>query len=59
MAVCTAPSPASALRDLLDWAAVHDLGDLEDLTVEAATLEDAYLRLVAEHQGRPVAEGAR
>ena len=60
MAVCTAPSPASALRDLLDWAAAHDLGDLEDLTVEAATLEDAYLRLVAESgQGQRVAEGVR
>jgi ABC-2 type transport system ATP-binding protein len=46
MAICTAPSPASALRDLLDWAAAHDLGDLEDLTVESATLEDAYLSLV-------------
>ncbi|HEY0938368.1 MAG TPA: ABC transporter ATP-binding protein [Trebonia sp.] len=47
VAVCSAPSPASALRDLLDWAAANDLGDLEDLSVEPPTLEDAYLRLTS------------
>ncbi len=45
-AVCTAPSPSAALRDLLHWATANDLGDLEDLSVESPTLEDAYLRLV-------------
>lgn len=54
VAVCSAPSPASALRDLLDWAAANDLGDLEDLSVEPPTLEDAYLRLTsALPGGRP------
>jgi len=46
-AVCSSASPAAALRDLLHWAAVNDLGDLEDLSVESPTLEDAYLRLSA------------
>jgi ABC-2 type transport system ATP-binding protein len=48
-AVCSAASatPASAVRDLLHWATANDLGDLEDLSVESPTLEDAYLRLVA------------
>jgi ABC-2 type transport system ATP-binding protein len=35
-----------ALRELLSWAAANDLGDLDDLSVEAPTLEDAYLQLV-------------
>jgi ABC-2 type transport system ATP-binding protein len=46
VAVCTVPSHASALRDLLSWAAANDLGELEDLSVESPTLEDAYLQLV-------------
>jgi len=40
------PNAASALRELLAWAAENDLGDLDDLAIEAPTLEDAYLRLV-------------
>ena len=48
-AVCAAAgaTPASAVRDLLHWAAVNDLGDLEDLSVESPTLEDAYLQLTS------------
>jgi hypothetical protein len=46
-AVCRTDNPAAALRELLDWAAAHDLGELTDLSVEAPTLEDAYLRLVS------------
>jgi ABC-2 type transport system ATP-binding protein len=48
MAVCRTDNPAAALRELLSWAATHDLGDLDDLSVEAPTLEDAYLELVAQ-----------
>jgi ABC-2 type transport system ATP-binding protein len=47
VAVCYAAPAAAALRALLDWAAANDLGDLDDLSVETPTLEDAYLRLVA------------
>jgi ABC-2 type transport system ATP-binding protein len=50
-AVSTAASAATALRDLLNWAAANDLGDLEDLSVESPTLEDAYLRLVCPPAG--------
>jgi ABC-2 type transport system ATP-binding protein len=46
VAVCYAAPAAAALRVLLDWAAANDLGDLDDLSVETPTLEDAYLRLV-------------
>jgi ABC-2 type transport system ATP-binding protein len=46
VARCRVPNAASALRELLAWAAENDLGDLDDLAVEAPTLEDAYLRLV-------------
>jgi ABC-2 type transport system ATP-binding protein len=46
VARCRVPSAAVALRELLAWAAAHGLGDLDDLTVETPTLEDAYLRLV-------------
>jgi ABC-2 type transport system ATP-binding protein len=54
VAVCSAASPASALRDLLGWATANDLGDLEDLSVVSPTLEDAYLQLVgASPGGRP------
>ena len=52
LAVCQTENSATALRELLRWAADHDLGDLADLSVEAPTLEDAYLQLVA----RPMAE---
>ena len=46
VAVCHTQHAATALRELLRWAADHDLGDLADLSVAAPTLEDAYLRLV-------------
>jgi ABC-2 type transport system ATP-binding protein len=46
VARCRVPSAAVALRELLAWAASNGLGDLDDLTVETPTLEDAYLRLV-------------
>jgi ABC-2 type transport system ATP-binding protein len=46
VARCRVPNAAVALRELLAWAAAHGLGDLDDLTVETPTLEDAYLRLV-------------
>ena len=46
-AVCRTGNPAATLRELLDWAAAHDLGDLDDLSVHTPTLEDAYLQLVA------------
>ncbi len=47
LAVCETDAAAVALRELLSWAAANDLGDLDDLAVEAPTLEDAYLHLVA------------
>jgi ABC-2 type transport system ATP-binding protein len=47
VAVCQTENTATALRELLTWAAANDLGDLEDLSVETPTLEDAYLQLVA------------
>jgi ABC-2 type transport system ATP-binding protein len=46
VARCRVPNAASAVRELLAWAAENDLGDLDDLAIEAPTLEDAYLRLV-------------
>ncbi len=46
VARCRVPNAAVALRELLAWAASNGLGDLDDLTVETPTLEDAYLRLV-------------
>jgi ABC-2 type transport system ATP-binding protein len=46
VARCRVPSAAAALRELFAWAATNGLGDLDDLTVETPTLEDAYLRLV-------------
>ena len=46
VARCRVPSSAVALRELLAWAAANGLGDLDDLSVETPTLEDAYLRLV-------------
>ena len=47
VAVCQTDSSATALRELLRWAADNDLGDLDDLSVGTPTLEDAYLHLVA------------
>jgi ABC-2 type transport system ATP-binding protein len=46
VAVCHTENSVTALRELLRWAADHDLGDLADLSVAAPTLEDAYLSLV-------------
>ncbi len=46
VAVCTTDATAVALRELFAWGAENDLGDLDDLSVETPTLEDAYLRLV-------------
>jgi ABC-2 type transport system ATP-binding protein len=46
VAACQTENSATALRELLRWAAANDLGDLDDLSVETPTLEDAYLRLV-------------
>ena len=46
VAVCQTDNSALALRELLNWSAANDLGDLDDLSVEAPTLEDAYLNLV-------------
>ena len=46
VAVCHTENAATALRELLAWAAANDLGDLDDLSVETPTLEDAYLQLV-------------
>ncbi len=46
VAVCHTENSATTLRELLQWAAANDLGDLIDLSVETPTLEDAYLQLV-------------
>jgi ABC-2 type transport system ATP-binding protein len=60
VAVCQTENTATALRELLTWAAANDLGDLEDLSVETPTLEDAYLQLVSHPAGGhpvPIATG--
>jgi ABC-2 type transport system ATP-binding protein len=54
-AVCSTASPATTLRELLRWATANDLGDLEDLSVQTPTLEDAYLRLVSDSPPVPLA----
>jgi ABC-2 type transport system ATP-binding protein len=63
VAVCASASPASTLRELLAWADENDLGDLDNLSVENPTLEDAYLQLVSSPPGgttpRTPAGGAR
>jgi ABC-2 type transport system ATP-binding protein len=46
-AVCHTANAAATMRTLLAWAAEHALGDLENLTVSAPSLEDAYLRLTS------------
>jgi ABC-2 type transport system ATP-binding protein len=51
VARCRVRTAAVALRELLAWAAANGLGDLDDLTVERPTLEDAYLRLVGGGSG--------
>jgi ABC-2 type transport system ATP-binding protein len=58
LAVCQAEHSAAALRELLTWAAANDLGDLDDLSVETPTLEDAYLRLVAGCRAPDAVRGA-
>jgi ABC-2 type transport system ATP-binding protein len=47
-AVCDTGNASETLRELFDWAMEHGAGDLNDLSVAAPTLEDAYLRLVKE-----------
>ena len=46
VAACKTHNTSVALRELLAWAAANGFGDLDDLTVDTPTLEDAYLRLV-------------
>jgi ABC-2 type transport system ATP-binding protein len=46
VATCHTENSGTALRELLNWASANDLGDLDDLSVENPTLEDAYLQLV-------------
>jgi ABC-type multidrug transport system ATPase subunit len=53
-AVCHTTNAAATVRALLDWAAEHALGDLENLTVSAPSLEDAYLRLTSDPAGEAV-----
>jgi ABC-2 type transport system ATP-binding protein len=45
-ATCLTRNTASALRELLGWAAANGLGDLDNLSVDNPTLEDAYMQLV-------------
>ncbi len=45
----------AALRQLFGWAAALGVDDLPGLTVSRPTLEDVYLRLIAEHS--PAAAG--
>jgi ABC-2 type transport system ATP-binding protein len=49
-AVCHTDHAGATLRELLDWAQETGAGDLDDLSVAAPTLEDAYLRLVGQEQ---------
>jgi ABC-2 type transport system ATP-binding protein len=51
-AVCHTRNSAAALRALLDWAYEYGVGELDDLSVAAPSLEEAYLHLV-EHNGDP------
>jgi ABC-2 type transport system ATP-binding protein len=47
VAVCRTECASATVRELLAWAAANDLGDLDGLSVETPTLEDAYLQLVS------------
>jgi ABC-2 type transport system ATP-binding protein len=38
-----AGDPSAALRELFDWAACYGIGELEDLAVTPASLEEVYL----------------
>jgi len=49
--VCHTANAAATIRTLLAWAAEHALGDLENLSVSAPSLEDAYLRLTGAAEG--------
>jgi len=50
---CHTRNTAVTLRLLLDWAAQHGLGDLDDLAVDTPSLEDAYLHHVERSDGDP------
>jgi ABC-2 type transport system ATP-binding protein len=51
VAVCQTECASATVRELLSWAAANDLGDLDGLSVETPTLEDAYLQLVSSLPG--------
>lgn len=48
-------TPTSDLGRLLAWAEQHRLGEITDLQLRRPSLEDNYLRIVAEHTGQPPA----
>ncbi len=52
-ASCRTRNPAATLRVLLDWAAHHQLGDLDELSVATPSLEDAYLHHVERSDREP------
>jgi ABC-2 type transport system ATP-binding protein len=47
VAVCRTGCASATVRELLSWAVANDLGELDGLSVETPTLEDAYLQLVS------------
>ena len=51
----TAEDPVPILRELTNWAAEHDIG-LPGLTVGSPSLEDVYLELTEDRDGREAAE---
>ncbi|HXP55493.1 MAG TPA: ABC transporter ATP-binding protein [Streptosporangiaceae bacterium] len=55
VARCQTRNSAATLRTLLDWAAHHRLGDLDELAVATPSLEDAYLHHVERTDGEPPA----
>jgi ABC-2 type transport system ATP-binding protein len=55
-ASCQTRNPAATLRVLLDWAARHRLGDLDELSVATPSLEDAYLHHVERSGEEPGGE---
>jgi ABC-2 type transport system ATP-binding protein len=55
VARCQTRNSAATLRTLLDWAAHHQLGDLDELAVATPSLEDAYLHHVERTDGEPPA----
>jgi len=54
-ASCRTGNTAATLRVLLDWAARHQLGDLDELAVATPSLEDAYLHHVGRSDREPSA----